>query len=182
MEIELEIKLLTLYDDKILNELYKIHCQKLGEGYLNKKHLIEEIEKKHIIIAIDKNEVVGYLKFANCTEKEFFKMENLLVPNSNQKILALYTMAVKYEKKGIGTQTVKFCLDNFLADANKIYCPVWTSKNGTNAHQLLTNFGLKKIKSYKNFWYKDSLGVKNFCPICNTPCYCTLDIYCKTLS
>lgn len=178
----MEIFIVNEYSESIINQVYDIHKNKLGEGYLSRSHFVGLVNKKQLIIAKNENEVLGFLKYKICTEKEFFEIEKLPPVISDKKVLALFTIAVKYENQKIGQKIINFCLNNFSKNINKIYAPVWTSKNGTNAKKLLLKFGINKIQSFPNYWYNDSLNVENFCPICNNPCTCALDIYCKDIT
>lgn len=166
--------------DKLLgyvDEVYKIHQEKLGDTYLDKKYFIEQAKKNRLIIAKDDSQVLGYLIFDLTTEKEFFESKHILDCGSDNLVLSLLTMAVKNERNGIGTMMTKYCIDKYNQVVKDMYSPVWKSVNGTNAHKLLMNCGFEIINEIENYWHEDSIGKEGYCPVCGTPCTCTMVIY-----
>ena len=160
-----------------LNQVYSIHKQKLGTGYLDLKHFENLAEKEWLLIALNNDEVLGYLSIEHTTEKEFFKGKKIIHQQNEAPVLVVNTCAVKYENCGIGTMLMDFAITNFSNNAEKIFCPAWKHGDKTNAHKLLSKFGFVKLIELKNFWYEDSLNIEKFCPVCNTPCTCSLIIY-----
>ena len=162
-----------------VGEVYKIHKEKLGDSYLDKNYFIEQAKKNRLIIAKDDSQVLGYLIFDLATEKEFFESKHISDFGSDNLVLCLLTMAVKHERNGIGTMMTKYCIDKYNQVVKDMYSPVWKSAQGANAHKLLTNCGFKVVKEIENYWYEDSLGKAGYCPVCGTPCKCTMAIYKK---
>jgi len=163
-----------------INQVHKICQEKLGEGYLHLEHFKKLSEENKIIIALKDNIVLGFLTIDFLPEKEFFIYKRINKVGENNNVLIFNTCAVKSEKCGIGTELVKFAIKNFAQNFKTIYCCAWQHNNHTNIHKLLSNFNFKKELKINNYWYDESLGVENFCPICNTPCFCNLILYKKS--
>lgn len=166
---------------KILKQVYAIHKEKLGEGYLNFNHFKKLNKKNKLIIAINNNEVLGFLTFDYSSEKEFFNCKKINLKSDNIAILILNTCAVKIEKMGVGTALIDYALKNLTKNIEKVYTPVWQYSNKINAHKMLTNFGFNPLITLEKYWYAESIGVENFCPVCNTPCTCNLIVYSKNI-
>ncbi len=177
----MKIQLLEHYDEAIVAQIYSIHCQKLGAGYMSPRDYIEIIKNKNLLIATQENRIVGFLYFYICKEKEFIKQKNLslFLKTSSEEVLVLNTCAVEQERSGVGTKLTKFCIDNFGKEISKIYSPVWKYGEVIHADRLLKKLGLDPVVELKDFWFEESLGVQNFCPICNNPCHCSMVVYCK---
>lgn len=167
---------------KYIDDVYTIHKQKLGESYLSKDYFVEQVNENKVMIAVDGEEVLGYLVFDLTTEKDFFESKNIWDYGTSIPVLCLLTIAVKRERQGVGTLLTQECINMYKDKVNKIYSPVWKSVNGTNADRLLTKNGFNIIKEIKNFWYEDSIGKKDYCPVCGSPCVCTMIIYGKESS
>ena len=167
--------------DYLLNQVYDIHKEKLGEGYLDINHFKQLSSTKRLFVAIKDKEVLGYITVSFSTEKEFFKSIKLDLNGEDISVMVLNTCAVKYEKCGVGTALVDFVLSNFSKEYKKIYSPVWKHGEVVNADGLLNKFNFLPLKEIPNFWYADSISQENFCPICNNPCTCSLVVYCKSL-
>jgi len=160
-----------------IDEVYKIHQEKLGESYLSKEYFIDQVNNDRLFIALDNDVVVGYLIFDLVSEKKFFESKHVLDYGSDDTVLCLLTMAVKEEKNGVGTFLTNSCIDEYEKEVKMIYSPVWKSRLGTNAHKLLSNIGFRIIKEIDNYWYDDSIGKDEYCPVCGSPCVCTMVIY-----
>ena len=165
-------------DLDVLKQVYKIHQEKLGSGYLEFDYIKEVADKGTLYVAIDQGEVLGYLRISLCTEKEFFIDQEVDLDGEDIPVLVLNTCAVKEEGKGVGTKLIKYVIDKFGKSVKKIYSPVWSHGGVANAHKLLSKFNLNPVYTFKNFWYEDSIGKEDFCPICGTPCTCDMIIYC----
>ena len=133
------------------------------------------------MVSINKNEVVGTLIFELTTEKSFFDKYNIKNNFDKCKILNIQTLAVKYHSSGIGTELIDYCIAHYSRLVEKIYAPLWKSINGINASRLFQKFGFNPIITIDNYWYKDSIGKKNYCPVCNSPCTCSIIIYYKAV-
>lgn len=135
----------------------------------------------HLLIAILNDEVLGYLTIDITTEKEFFKQKRVDITANNDPVLILNTCASKYEKCGIGSKLVNFAINQNFKNVKKIYCPAWKHSDVINIAKLLDTLGFNSLIELKNYWFEESLGIDKFCPACNTPCFCSLVIYCKIL-
>ena len=136
---------------KIVEHVYKLHKQKLGEGYLT----------------------IDFLK-----ENEFFIDKKIELTASCEQVVIFNTCASKYERRGIGALLFDFALKTFAVN-KKVYCPVWKCGENINAHKLLTKFGFTQLITLEKFWYNESLNTQNFCPVCGSPCVCDNVIYLK---
>ena len=175
-----EIKLLKMSSgENSIKAAYKLLQESLGMNYISFLEFCDNIKDNQVIIKTNNNEVVGVLLFKIQTEKEFFDNYKIINKFDNIKILNLKTIAVKYPKQGIGSELVKHCIDKYKKYVNKFYSPLWKSSNGINAKKLFEHFGFIYVAEVGNYWYEDSIGKNNYCPICNTPCKCSLIVYCK---
>ncbi len=174
----MKIMLIT-NEEEFLKQAYAIHAEKLGEGYLDFK-LFKNLAKQGLIfVAVQKKEVLGYITIGEMSEKDFFIDKRIDMVGENKEVLIINTCAVKYENEGIGSLLVEYVLAKHAKDFKKIYVPAWKHGNTINAHKLLKKFNFKPYVEIPNFWYEDSLNIKNFCPVCNTPCLCSLVVYCR---
>lgn len=165
----------------ILKQVYKIHQKKLGKGYLEFDSFKRVSKQGNLYVAIDKGEALGYLIINLCTEKEFFIDEKVDLEGEDTPVLVLNTCATKEEGYGVGTHLVSHVIKKFRANVKKIYSPVWSHEGIVNADKLLLKFKLYPLYTFKNFWYEDSIGKENFCPICGSPCKCDMIIYCDEM-
>lgn len=165
----------------ILKQVYKIHQKKLGNGYLGFDSFKQASKQGNLYVAIDKDKILGYLRINLCTEKEFFVDEKVDLEGEDIPVLVLNTCATKEEGHGVGTHLVSHVIKKFRANVNKIYSPVWSHEGIVNAHKLLSKFNLYPLYTFKNFWYEDSIGKEDFCPICGSPCKCDMIIYCNEM-
>jgi GNAT superfamily N-acetyltransferase len=174
------MKLLTTrISDEMLKEVYKIHQKKLGEGYLNYAYFKRLRDKDEgLMVACDDNDdVLGYLVYEVTSDTKFFESKHLDIESKGIPALCLLTMAVDNERKGIGTFLTSSCIDMFKDKVDVLYSPVWKSVNGINADRLLRRMGFVPSMEIEDYWYEDSLGVDDYCPVCGSPCRCSLLIY-----
>lgn len=170
--------LTTGITDEMLQEVYRIHQKKLGEGYLNYAYFKRLRDNDSgLLVAINEGKVAGYLVYEVTTDTEFFKSKHLDIESKGVPALCLLTMAVDKERKGVGTFLTKSCIDMFKDKVDVLYSPVWKSVNGVNADRLLRKMGFIPSMEIENYWYEESLGIDDYCPVCGSPCVCSLLIY-----
>ena len=109
--------------------------------------------------------------------KDFFIDKKVDLLGMDEEVLIINTCAVKYEREGVGSLLVGYVLKKHAKDYEKIYVPAWKHAGITNAGKLLEKFEFKPVFEIEKYWYEDSLNIKNFCPICDNPCLCSLVIY-----
>lgn len=167
--------------EKTLQEIFEIHKEKLGESFTSFSKLKNDIKNEKIVAYIENNICKGFLIFNIMSENDFFKNRKLDIVGSDEPVFIFSTIAVKEEKKGIGSKIIQYCLENLITGIHKLYVPIWKSKKGANSKPLFEKFGFNLFSTIENFWYEDSLGKENYCPVCNSPCHCSLLIYNKQL-
>lgn len=163
--------------EELLKQAYDIHAEKLGEGYLDFHFFKELARQSKIFIAVQGQEVLGYITINSTTEKDFFIDKKVDLLGMDEEVLIINTCAVKYEREGVGSLLVGYVLKKHAKDYEKIYVPAWKHAGITNAGKLLEKFEFKPVFEIEKYWYEDSLNIKNFCPICDNPCLCSLVIY-----
>ena len=178
-----DIKLLSVNNEKsLIDDAYIILQNNLGKNYIDFDSFWFYVKNNQVLVSINKKEIVGVLIIELTTQENFFNKYNIKGNVNNCRILNIQTIAVKYYKQGIGTALINYCISNYSKYVNIIFTPLWKSINGTNASRLFQKFGFIPFTIINNFWYKDSLGKEGYCPICGSPCTCSVVIYYKVVN
>ena len=151
------------------NELKK-YC-----GSTSKKAFI--IVKKKLILGFITIEILSLKKLHQVILKENEWFINLCKPHKIALIKQVVVVSSE-QKKGFGSQLVKYAKEQTINDVDMFLCLGWTKNHTIPIEKALLNNHFFKETVIQNYWEADSLKKKYNCIVCGKPpCKCDATVY-----
>ncbi|MDA3890703.1 MAG: GNAT family N-acetyltransferase [Salinivirgaceae bacterium] len=164
------------------NDIIEISNHCFGESFITTNKLNETFISEGVFLKIAYNQLtIGFCMVKNIPNTE---LEALYGTNSKLDHIFLFqTIAIhpKCQRKGFGTKLIQKVIQEIKSKFIKsaLYYPSWDEPKSQAFCKTVLKNGFKEYKTYKNFWFDDSLANNYTCIICGEPpCTCSMKLFC----
>lgn len=157
-------------------EMYEISRKTLGENYIKP---IDFYAYPLVYTAKVEGEIVGFITARLAIPSDFSEFTELKKYNAKD-VMYVSTVAVKSEFQNKGTGSA--LIENIVSKSTQkiAFFTAWETKNGVvNIEHAARKLGFERKETIKRYWALKSVGKKNYCIDCGTPCSCNAVLFTK---